>query len=147
MDDDFVIQWSPLDLGRVYAQADSPSHGAMVLMVGMVRDTTTGRAVRFLEYEAYTAMALEVFKNIAQQIRERWVGIHRVVIHHRVGKLQIGEVSVVVAVGSPHRSEGFAACQYAIDTLKHNAPIWKKEHWQDGASDWVSIGACDTTHG
>jgi len=145
-DEDFMIQWAPLDLGQIYAQADSTSHGAMVLMVGMVRDNTTGRAVRFLEYEAYTAMALEVFKKIALDIQRQWSDIHRVVIHHRVGRLEIGEISVVVAVGSPHRAEGFQACQYAIDTLKHNAPIWKKEHWQDGSSDWVSIGACDPNH-
>jgi molybdopterin synthase catalytic subunit len=89
-------------------------------------------------------MALQVFASIATDIRNRWPDVNRVVIHHRIGRLQIGEISVLVAVGCPHRSEAFAACQYAIDTLKHNAPIWKKEHWADGSSSWVSIGACET---
>ncbi|MEQ8964176.1 MAG: molybdenum cofactor biosynthesis protein MoaE, partial [Coleofasciculus sp. C2-GNP5-27] len=93
--------------------------------------------------QAYEPMALRVFATIAQDIREKWADVKRVVIHHRIGRLQIGEISVLVAVGCPHRSEAFAACKYAIDTLKHNAPIWKKEHYQDGASTWVSIGACD----
>jgi molybdopterin synthase catalytic subunit len=87
-------------------------------------------------------MAIATFRQIAQHIRKEWPETNRVVIHHRTGKLQIGEISVLVAVGCPHRAEAFAACQYAIDTLKHNAPIWKKEFWADGSSQWVSIGAC-----
>ncbi len=111
-------------------------------MVGTVRASTTGRAVRYLEYEAYTPMALAVFQDIGRQVQQQWP-INQVVIHHRVGKLQVGEVSVAIAVGSPHRGEAFAACQFAIDTLKHHAPVWKKEHWLDGSSDWVSIGDCE----
>jgi len=88
-------------------------------------------------------MALRVFQQIANQIRHTWSDVTHVVIHHRTGRLQIGEISVIVAVGCPHRSEAFAACKYAIDTLKHNAPIWKKEHWADGSTSWVSIGACE----
>jgi molybdopterin synthase catalytic subunit len=96
-----------------------------------------------LEYQAYEPMAINVFKQIGIEIRAKWNDITTVVIHHRTGKLAIGEISVLVAIGSPHRGEAFAACQYAIDTLKHNAPIWKKEHWEDGSSSWVSIGACE----
>ncbi len=96
-----------------------------------------------LEYQAYEPMALRVFYQIAANIRANWSDVTRVVIHHRVGHLQIGEISVLVAVGCPHRKEAFEACRYAIDTLKHNAPIWKKEHWSDGSSTWVSIGACE----
>jgi molybdopterin synthase catalytic subunit len=87
-------------------------------------------------------MALQVFYQIAAHIRHQWSNVNRVVIHHRIGKLRVGEVSVLVGIGSPHRSEAFAACQYAIDTLKHQAPIWKKEYWQDGSSSWISIGLC-----
>ncbi len=146
MDDSLVIQWAPISLDAVYAQVDDPANGSVVLMVGTVRNNTAGRPVLFLEYEAYETMALSVFREIAQTTRRQWPSINQVIIHHRVGKLTIGEVSVAVAIGSAHRAEGFAACQYAIDTLKHNAPIWKKEHGQDGSSDWVSIGACDETH-
>jgi molybdopterin synthase catalytic subunit len=87
---------------------------------------------------------MRVFQQIAAEIRQTWPDVTHVVVHHRVGHLRVGEISVITAVGSPHRSEAFAACKYAIDTLKHNAPIWKKEHWSDGASSWVSIGACET---
>ncbi len=141
--DNFRITFAPLSLDEVYALADNPANGAVVVMSGMVRDNTEGKPVVALEYQAYEPMAVEVFKQIAAQIRQTWPDITRVVIHHRTGKLTIGEISVLVAVGCPHRSEAFEACKFAIDTLKHNAPIWKKEHWQDGSTSWVSIGACE----
>lgn len=141
--DHFAITFAPLSLEEVYALADDPANGAVVVMSGMVRNQTEGRSVVALEYQAYEPMAIEVFKQIAQQIRQTWTDVTHVVIHHRTGKLAIGEISVLVAVGCPHRTEAFAACKYAIDTLKHNAPIWKKEHWEDGSSSWVSIGACE----
>jgi molybdopterin synthase catalytic subunit len=141
--DDLRITFAPLSLDRVYALADAPQNGAVVVMSGMVRDNTDGQPVVALEYQAYEPMALAVFKQIAAEIRQTWPDVSRVVIHHRTGKLTVGEISVLVAVGCPHRSEAFAACKYAIDTLKHNAPIWKKEHWADGSTSWVSIGACE----
>jgi molybdopterin synthase catalytic subunit len=141
--DHFRITFAPLALEEVYALADSPANGAVVVMSGMVRNQTDGKAVVALEYQAYEPMAIEVFKQIAGQIRQTWPDVTRVVIHHRTGKLTIGEISVLVAVGCPHRGEAFAACQFAIDTLKHNAPIWKKEWWEDGSTSWVSIGACE----
>jgi molybdopterin synthase catalytic subunit len=141
--DDFAMTFAPLSLEEVYRLADDPANGAVVVMSGMVRQQTDGRAVVALEYQAYEPMALRVFQQIAMEIRERWSDVTHVVIHHRTGRLAIGEISVLVAVGCPHRAEAFAACQYAIDTLKHNAPIWKKEHWGDGSSSWVSIGACE----
>jgi molybdopterin synthase catalytic subunit len=139
----FKICIAPLELAEVYGLADNGANGAIVLMSGMVRNQTGGRPVNFLEYQAYDPMALRVFEQVAKEVQERWPIITRVVIHHRVGKLQVGEVSVLVAIGAPHRGEAFAACEYAIDTLKHEAPIWKKEHWADGSSSWVSIGDCD----
>jgi molybdopterin synthase catalytic subunit len=141
--DSFAINFAPLSLEDVYALADDPANGAVVVMSGMVRNQTDGKAVVALEYQAYQPMALGVFAQIAREIRKSWSDVNRVVIHHRIGKLKIGEISVLVAVGCPHRSEAFAACQFAIDTLKHNAPIWKKEHWGDGSTSWVSIGACE----
>ncbi|MBD2312841.1 molybdenum cofactor biosynthesis protein MoaE [Desertifilum sp. FACHB-1129] len=142
--DSFAITFAPLSLDEIYALADDPANGAIVVMSGTVRHQTDGKPVVALAYQAYEPMAIEVFRQIAAQIRTTWPDVNRVVIHHRVGKLKIGEISVLVAVGCPHRGEAFAACQYAIDTLKHNAPIWKKEHWADGSSTWVSIGACET---
>lgn len=137
------MTFAPLRLEEVYALADDPSNGAVVVMSGTVRNQTDGKPVVSLEYQAYEPMALRVFSQIAAQIRSQWSQVNRVVIHHRTGHLRIGEISVLVAVGCPHRSEAFEACRYAIDTLKHNAPIWKKEHWTDGSSSWVSIGACE----
>lgn len=141
--DHLAITFAPLSLEEVYGLADDSANGAVVVMSGMVRHQTDGKPVMGLEYQAYEPMAIEVFKQIAAEIRKTWTDVTHVVIHHRVGRLQIGEISVLVAVGCPHRKEAFAACQYAIDTLKHTAPIWKKEHWADGSSSWVSIGACE----
>ncbi|MBM0742776.1 molybdenum cofactor biosynthesis protein MoaE [Phormidium sp. CLA17] len=139
----FAIRIAPLSLEEVYGLADDPANGAVVVMSGMVRNNTEGNAVVALEYQAYEPMALQVFQQVAADIQTTWSDVTGVVIHHRVGRLSVGEISVLVAVGSPHRSEAFAACKYAIDTLKHNAPIWKKEHWADGSTSWVSIGACE----
>ncbi|MDB9313696.1 molybdenum cofactor biosynthesis protein MoaE [Spirulina sp. CS-785/01] len=139
----FAISFAPLSLEQAYQLADEAANGAVVLMSGTVRDNTDGKPVVFLEYQAYEPMALEIFRQIATHIRQQWPDINQIVIHHRIGRLQIGEISVLVAVGSPHRAEAFAACRYAIDTLKHNAPIWKKEHFSDGSGTWVSIGACE----
>ncbi len=141
--DSFAITIAPLAISEIYDLANDPANGAIILMSGTVRNKTDGKWVSALEYQAYQPMALNIFKSIAQEIRQQWQDVNRVVIHHRVGRLKIGQISVVVAVGCPHRSEAFAACQYAIDNLKHNAPIWKKEHWQDGSSSWVSIGSCE----
>ncbi len=145
--DRFAIGFAALSLDEVYQLADDPGNGAVVIMSGMVRDRTDGKAVEYLEYQAYEPMAIQVFASIGWEIRRQWVDVTHVVIHHRIGKLKIGEISVLLAVGCPHRGEAFAACQYAIDTLKHQAPIWKKEWYTaaDGriASTWVSIGACE----
>ncbi|MEL6853827.1 MAG: molybdenum cofactor biosynthesis protein MoaE [Cyanobacteria bacterium J06607_13] len=145
--DHFAVAFSPLSLQQVYQLADDGANGAIALFSGMVRNQTNGEPVVALEYQAYEPMAIAIFKQIATDIRAQWPDITRIVIHHRTGKLVIGEISVLVAVGSPHRREAFAACQYAIDTLKHNAPIWKKEYSNtpDGnvVGSWVSIGACE----
>jgi molybdopterin synthase catalytic subunit len=143
----FRITFAPLSVAEIYALADDPANGAVVVMSGTVRSQTDGRNVLYLEYQAYEPMALKVFEHIAAEVQQQWPMVTRTVIHHRTGKLEIGEISVLVAVGCPHRAEAFAACRYAIDTLKHNAPIWKKEHWQDGSSSWVNIGACEQVHG
>lgn len=143
-EDSFAITFAPLSLEEAYALADDAANGAIVVMSGMVRNQTDGKPVVSLEYQAYEPMAMQVFCQIASEIRKTWSDVNRVVIHHRVGRLYVGEISVIVAIGCPHRSEAFEACRYAIDTLKHNAPIWKKEHSRDGSSSWVSIGACET---
>lgn len=138
MTNNFRLTDDVLDVSAVYAIADNASNGAIVLMSGMVRNQTGGRAVDYLDYQAYESMALQVFQEISDRSHEKYPDITEVVIHHRLGKLKIGEISVLVAVGSPHRSEAFEACRFAIDTLKTDAPIWKKEFWVDGVSSWVN---------
>lgn len=122
--------------------------GALDLFVGVVRDENAGRRVTHLEYEAYEEMALEVLAEIEAEARARWP-LSDVRIVHRLGRLEIGEASVAVAVAAPHRAEAFAACRHAIDTLKRRAPIWKKEFFE-GGEVWVEgPGECgaDAPHG
>ena len=131
----FLLTSEPLDEQAVASVLDRDGAGAIVTFVGRVRANSRGRDVTKLEYEAYPEMAEGVFVQIADEIRARG-GVIDVAIHHRVGTLQVGEVSVVVAVSAAHRSPAFDGCRYAIDRLKQIAPIWKKEHSPDGAV-WV----------
>jgi molybdopterin synthase catalytic subunit len=134
----FLISYAPLDLVEVYRLVDQPGNGAVVLMSGMVRDNTKGRVVDRLDYQAYEAMALRVFGQIDIQARQLFPKISTIAIHHRLGQLKVGEISVLIGVGSPHRGAAFSACEYIIDAIKQDAPIWKKEYWHDGASSWVA---------
>jgi molybdopterin synthase catalytic subunit len=129
---------------RATAEAVSdPGAGAVALFSGIVRDQTGGRRVKFLEYEAHAPMALAKMREIAVAIRARWPGTLRVALVHRVGRLEIGESSVMIAVSSPHRREAFEACHFAIDTLKETVPVWKKEYFEDGEV-WVGLQSeCD----
>jgi molybdopterin synthase catalytic subunit len=120
----------PIDLASL-PRAES-GDGAVCLFVGVVRDLNGGRRVLRLEYEAYEDMALPLMEKIAAEARQRW-RVTDVRIVHRLGRLEVGEASVAVAVASPHRGEAFDACRYAIDTLKASVPIWKKEFYADGA--------------
>lgn len=113
-----------------------PGAGGIVVFVGTVRDQTKGKAVKHLEFEAYEPMAVKEMQKIADQAKEKW-GLHDMVIHHRIGLVPIEEEAVVIACSSAHRKEAFAACEYAIDTLKETVPIWKKEIFEDGEV-WVS---------
>jgi molybdopterin synthase catalytic subunit len=112
--------------------------GAVVTFHGVVREySDSGRAVRYLEYEAYPEMAEAQMRAIGAEIKRRW-DIDDVAMVHRIGRLEIGEASVVIAVAAPHRGEAFDACEYAIDTLKATVPIWKKEVFADGEV-WVGL--------
>ena len=123
----------PIDLASLHATL--PQDGALCLFVGVVRHENGGRLVLHLEYEAYEEMALALMQDIGAETRARWP-VTDVRIVHRLGRLEIGEPSVAVAVASPHRAEAFAACRHAIDTLKAEVPIWKKEFYADGEA-WL----------
>ena len=125
-----------IDIGQIYNWAVVPCCGAVVVFSGVVRDHADGRKdVTSLTYEAYEDQVVVKLKIIADEMRLRWSDLGRIALIHRIGELQLGESSVMVAVSSPHRPEAFAAAQYAIDALKISVPIWKQEHWQDG-SEW-----------
>jgi molybdopterin synthase catalytic subunit len=111
------------------------SNGAVVTFLGVVRDFSRGRNVLYLEYEAYREMAVRKLQQVADEVREKWT-IDDIAILHRVGHLEVGECSVAIAVGAPHRKAAFEACEYAIDRLKEIVPIWKKEVWEGGES-WI----------
>ena len=121
---------------RKLAQAIATvSDGAVVTFAGIVRGNNRGKKVIFLEYEAYPEMAVKMMKRIGEEIRANW-GLSAVAMQHRVGRLNVGETSVAIAVAAPHRDDAFAACQYAINRLKRVVPIWKKEIFEDGEI-WV----------
>lgn len=133
----FEITDQPLSLDDVSARVSRPDCGAIVTFAGTVRGKTVtesgARDTDFLEYEAYTAMAEEMMAQIGTEIQERWPSVAEVSILHRVGRCEIGESSVVIAVSTPHRGDGcFDACRYAIERLKAMVPIWKQENWSDG---------------
>ena len=120
----------------------SDADGGLALFVGVVRDENAGRRVLFLEYEAYGPMAVSEMEKIEAEAVSKF-GVSKVAIVHRVGRLEIGEASVAIAVASPHRAEALEACRWAIDTLKQTVPIWKKEHFEGGA---VWIEGCGHGH-
>ena len=122
----------PIDAKSVMAQLKRPQDGATVVFDGIVRDNTRGRPTLYLEYEAYEAMALKQIESLAAEARERFA-VRAASIVHRLGRLEIGETSVLVVVASAHRGAAFDACRWIIDTLKKTVPIWKKEYFEDGA--------------
>ncbi|NIN63129.1 MAG: molybdenum cofactor biosynthesis protein MoaE [Anaerolineae bacterium] len=133
----FEITSEEVSADQVIARLADSGMGAVIAFIGVVRGVTAGRKVRYLQYEAYPEMAEEALEQIADEIRVRWKTIEKVAIVHRVGRLEIGETSVVIALSAGHREEVFDAARYAIDRLKEIAPIWKKEVWTDGA-EWKS---------
>ena len=129
------ITHEPLNPQDITDLVRKGSNGAVVTFLGTTRDLFEGRNVLYLEYEAYQPMAENMLQQIVEEVRERW-GIEDMAIAHRVGKLEIGEISLVVALASPHRKEAFEASAYAMDRIKTIVPIWKKEVFQ-GGEVWI----------
>jgi MoaE-MoaD fusion protein len=132
---------SALDPAGAAALVSGPRDGAVATFVGLVRDHNAGRRVLWIDYEAYAPLALKTFEQIAGEARERWPEA-RLAIHHRVGRVEIGEASVAIAAGSPHRADAFGACRYAIERVKQIAPIWKHEHFEGGEC-WIEGATAD----
>jgi molybdopterin synthase catalytic subunit len=131
-DDICQLVRASIDMPALVRHVRAPEDGAIVTFDGFVRNQSHNRATLYLDYEAYESMALSKMREIAAQLHEKYK-IHRVAIVHRLGRLEIGETSVFIAVSAPHRAAAFDACRFAIDTLKRTVPIWKKEYFEDGA--------------
>jgi len=136
--DIYRVVTEPLSPDAIAAEVDDPGAGGIVIFSGVVRNETGGRPVKFLEYEAHAPMAEVKMREIGEAVRVRWPGVRRVAMLHRIGRLEIGEASVLIAVAAAHRGDAFEACRYAIDTLKRIVPVWKKEHFEDGEV-WVGL--------
>ena len=137
----FIVTPAPLDGAALEALVAGPHAGAVTTFVGRVRSENGGRRVLWLDYEAYEPLAVAAFERIAREAAERWPEA-RLAIAHRIGRLAIGDASVIVTAASPHRREAFAACRYGIERVKQIAPIWKHEHFE-GGDVWVEGATAD----
>jgi molybdopterin synthase catalytic subunit len=126
----------PIDHAALTELVRSPSCGAVVSFIGTVRDLTGDKITVALDYEAYPGMAEKKLAEIEADVRDRWP-VGDIALVHRLGRMDVGEISVAVAVSCPHRADAFAACRHAIDRLKELVPIWKQEYWADGSTEWV----------
>lgn len=129
----------PIDSQALVDRVSTPSCGAVCLFLGTVREFTQDKRTTHLVYEAYPEMALKQMRTILEEAAARWP-IPRLGVIHRLGPMSLGEVSIAVAVATPHRGESFEACRWIMDTLKERVPIWKQEHWSDGSTEWVHPG-------
>ncbi|EPG75868.1 molybdopterin converting factor, subunit 2 [Leptospira fainei serovar Hurstbridge str. BUT 6] len=127
------IKSHPLELP--HEVPDLPETGGLVLFAGIVRNINEGKKVRYLEYEAFPEMADKMIRSILDEAEKKW-GLQYANCQHRLGKLEISEIAVIVATGSMHREEAYAANRYIIDRVKHEVPIWKREFYEDGTSEW-----------
>jgi molybdopterin synthase catalytic subunit len=131
----YEISKEPINIQQVIDKVIQREAGAVTTFIGTVRELTYGKKTLFLIYEAYESMAVKKLEQIGAEIEERWQG-SKVAITHRVGKLDITDVAVVIAVSTPHRADAYEANRYAIERIKEIVPIWKKEHWEDG-QEWM----------
>jgi len=135
----FRLTGEPLSLDAVVDEVRSDQAGAIATFIGTTRLQSRGRTVLHLDYEAYEEMAEQVMAQIAAELKGRY-DLCEIAIHHRTGRVEIGEASVVIAVSAPHRQDALAACKDAIDTLKEQVPLWKKEFYE-GGEDWIGRGS------
>jgi molybdopterin synthase catalytic subunit len=136
-----AVVTAPLDADSLVALVGAQGDGAVVTFAGLVRDHNQGRRVHFLEYEAYEPLAVRALQQIIDEAKQLWPSA-RVATHHRLGRLEIGEASIVIAAASAHRGDAFAACRYTIERVKQIVPIWKREHF-DGGDVWLEGATAD----
>ena len=136
-----AITTAPLDIGALVAAVGTRNSGAVTTFLGLVRDHNQGRRVEYLVYESYVPLAERVLDRIATETCDRWSSV-AIAIHHRIGRLEIGEASVAIAAASPHRADAFAASRYAIERVKQILPIWKHEYFE-GGDVWIEGAIAD----
>jgi molybdopterin synthase catalytic subunit len=136
-----AITTVPLDFRALIASVSQEGDGAVVTFAGLVRNHNMDRRVLFLEYEGYEPLALKALELIVREAQEAWPDT-RVAVHHRLGRLEIGEASVAIAAASPHRANAYAACRYTIERVKQIVPIWKREHFE-GGQVWLEGAVAD----
>lgn len=135
MEKNYWITDQPIDINDVVSKVVRPEAGAISIFTGIVREFTRDKRTLFLEYQAYETMAEKKLAEIGEEIADKWENT-KTAIAHRVGRLNISDIAVVIAVSTPHRHDAFEASRYAIERIKEIVPIWKKEHWEDGTF-WV----------
>lgn len=135
MNSKFLITDEPIDINKCVDQVTRAEAGAINTFIGTVREFTKGKRTLYLEYQAYTAMAEKKLMQIGEEIADKWENTETAIVH-RVGRLEISDIAVVIAVSTPHRNDSFEASRYAIERIKEIVPIWKKEHWEDGTL-WI----------
>jgi molybdopterin synthase catalytic subunit len=133
---DIALSDQPLSVDQCYAKVQDPTCGGICLFVGTIRNHSQGEPVTHLEFDSYPPMAIKEMRRIAEEAQEKF-GLQSVVVHHRVGHMSIGDIAVIIAVSSAHRAAAFEGCEWVIDELKKDVPIWKKEFRPDG-SYWVN---------
>jgi molybdopterin synthase catalytic subunit len=138
-----AVTADPLDLAALSAEisAGADADGAVTSFAGLVRDHNQGRRVTFLEYEAYEPLAVKALQRIVDEARSAWPSA-RLGVHHRIGRLEIGEASIIIVAASAHRADAFAACRYTIERVKQIVPIWKHEHFE-GGEVWLEGATAD----
>ena len=129
----------PIDPAELLAQVSSPQAGGVVLFLGTTREFTAGRQTAWLDYECYPEMAEKKLIELENEARTRWPLIACSIVH-RLGRVDLGQASIAIAVSSAHRQDAFEAGKWLIDTIKEDVPIWKQEHWADGTTEWVHPG-------
>jgi molybdopterin synthase catalytic subunit len=142
---DQLISIQPINVPAIFSAVHDPKAGAVVLFSGEVRNHSHGKDVSYLEYEAYEPLAIKVIRKILDEAKNNWE-LHKLVCIHRIGKVTVGECAVLVITCSSHRENAYAANRYIIDRVKHEAPIWKKEFFEDGTHEWGHNCSCFNHH-
>ncbi len=133
----FSIVSTPIQVAEAFAFVADKRNGAISSFVGMIRDYNLGQAVSAVSYDVHKELALHTFNEICAEIATQWEQEMRIYVTHYQGRLEVGEISIMIAISAPHRNEAFQACRYMIEAIKHRFPIWKQEHYLNGDSEWV----------